>query len=127
MVPGIAQSRPFDELHPLPPGATWDTLYRVFHEHRFVDDGDVAETFSDFVVHRLATRWSTTPALAELVAKDSAFGAFVVKHVDATADSDELRRVIIHSSAACPRPARSLCAAINAAATNAAAQGAQPN
>jgi len=42
IVIGAAQARPFDPLSPLPSGATWDTLYRVFHEHQFVDDGVVA-------------------------------------------------------------------------------------
>src|SRR5258708_27746113 len=102
VVASTAQSPLSDSLSPLPPGATWDTLSRVFHAHQFVDDGDEAEAFSDFVVHRLATRWSTVRALAQLIAADSAFGVFVIKHIDATTDEAELRRVLSRSSTSCP-------------------------
>src|SRR5258708_159055 len=114
VVASTAQSPLSDSLSPLPPGATWDTLYRVFHAHHFV-------------VHRLATRWSTVSALAQLIAADSAFGVFVIKHVDATTDEAELRRVLSRSSTSCPPHARALCVAIHTAAGNAVAQTAQPN
>ena len=126
IVIGAAQARPFDPLSPLPSGATWDTLYRVFHEHQFVDDGVVAEAFSDFVVHQLATRWSSVTVLARLITTDSAFGVLVIKHIDATTDEAELRRVQDRSTASCPPRTRSLCGAIHVAARQAAAQAAQP-
>jgi len=112
---------------PLPPNATWDTLRRVFHDPNTVDDGSAAETFSDFVVHRLATRWSTVRSLASLVARDSAFGTFVIKHVDATTDTTELRRVLDHATQSCPPAAKSLCSALQTAARRAIAEAAQPN
>ena len=120
VVAGGAQSAPSD-VKPLPAAANWDALYQVFHQHRFVDDGAVAEGFSDFIVHRLATRWSTLPSLARLTAKDSAFTAFIIRHIDATTDLDELR-VLERQSANCPARVRSLCSSIHAAARQAVDQ-----
>ena len=120
VVAGAAQSAPSD-VNPLPPGANWDTLYQVFYRHRFADDGAVAEAFSDFVVHRLATRWSTLPSLARLAANDSAFSAFIIRHIDATADLDELR-VLVRRTSNCPARVRSLCSSIHAAAREAVDQ-----
>src|SRR5260370_38150659 len=89
-VAAAAQTRGPDD--PLPPKATWDTLRWAFHAPNTVDDGSAAETFSDFVVHRVATRWSTVRSLARLVARDSAFGTFGIKHVERTTAPTELRQ-----------------------------------
>jgi len=124
-----AQGRGTTELSPLPPHATWDTLYHLYRHPGpdFVDDGSTAEALSQFVVHRLATRWSTVRSLATLVAADSAFGAFVLKHVDATTEVSELHRIVRYASSSCPPSGSSLCRALGAAARDAIAQAAQPN
>ena len=124
-----AQGQGTSELAPLPPGATWSTLYHLYShpDSDFVDDGATAEALSDFVVHRLATHWSTIASLATLVAKDSAFGAFVLGHVDATTDMSELHRIVRYAGSSCPRSARSFCLTLRAAAGKAIAQAAQPN
>ena len=124
-----AQGQGATELFPLPPNATWHTLYNLYRHPNsaFVDDGATAEALSDFVVHRLATRWSTIRSLATLVVKDSAFGAFIVKHVDATTEVSELHRIVRYASSSCPLSARALCLALRTAAGNAVAQAAQPN
>ena len=81
----------------------WKDLHRVYPALRPWDDGYVAEGISDFVVHRLATRWDSFPELATIARADTLFGSWVVNHIDATTDWDELAGIIRHASTAGPR------------------------
>ncbi len=81
----------------------WHDLYRAFLELRESDDGDVAERISEFVVHRLATRWESFPELATIARVDTAFGSWVVGHIDATTGEDDLACLVRHASARGPR------------------------
>jgi hypothetical protein len=38
---------------------SWGELRQVYHRYPHSDDGIVAEIYSDFVVHTLATKWHT--------------------------------------------------------------------
>jgi hypothetical protein len=77
------------------------------------------------VVHKLATAWSTLPALAKLVRADSAFGAFVTEHINASTDQDEVRALVRLATTRCPLGSRVLCSRIRDAAQEAV--NAQPN
>ena len=76
---------------------TWQELHRTFAVLRPCDDGVIGEGISDFVVHHLATHWNTFPELATLAQADTAFGSWVVGHIDATTDWDETALIVRHS------------------------------
>lgn len=75
----------------------WDDLHRTFPALLPRDDGYVADGISDFIVQRLAKHWSTFPHLAAFAEADTAFGSWVVSHIDATTDWDDLARIERHA------------------------------
>ncbi len=75
----------------------WDDLQRAYAVLLPYDDGHIAEGISDFVVQRLAKRWRTFPELAAMAEADTAFGSWVVLHIDATTDWDDLARIERHA------------------------------
>ena len=82
------------------------------------DNGGVAEGFGDRVVHLLATRWRSLYELDEMMIKDDAFRKFVLRHIYATAYTDELRAIAQHSQS-CLKKDRPLCKQLNRAALEA--------
>ncbi|MBF5041599.1 hypothetical protein FGE12_04310 [Aggregicoccus sp. 17bor-14] len=84
------------------------------------DDGALAEGYSELVTSTLAQRWSQVAELARLARTDRAFLAFVLRHVDASASEDDLRRVAENARTACPKGvSRALCADLERAAARA--------
>ena len=74
---------------------------------------------ADAIVKLLAHRWQDLPRLASHVSKDGRFHDFVLKHIDATADDDELKTTSKHAQLDCPKGLKSLCGEIKAAADSA--------
>jgi hypothetical protein len=100
---------------------SWADLYAAFKQFRACDDGAIAEGWSDFTARSLAKKWGTLSDLQQLVAKDGAFHRFVIKHIDSTADNEDLRLALANALEHCPRRARGLCNEIAAAARQALA------
>ncbi len=125
-VAAAAQGLPCSTLAPLARSASWQALHQIYVKQP-CDDGAIAEAFSDFVVHKLASAWASLSSLASIVRGDSGFGTFVIRHIDATADDNELRTVARLASTRCPRGSQMLCRRIGAAASRAASEAAQPN
>ncbi len=94
---------------------TWKELHAL-HRKYPMDDGAVAEEYSDFVVETLAKRWSTLPELMAIAKRDPAFEKFVLSHIDETADEDDLKAVVRNASRHCPAGDRKLCEKIAATA-----------
>ena len=86
----------------------WDTMYDTFHRFSPCDDGGVAEGFSDSVAYLLASRWEELHELEYFAEANRAFRAFVLKHIDATASEENLRRILGHTKE-CPGYARPIC------------------
>jgi hypothetical protein len=99
---------------------TWSQLHQAFNRSSF-DDGIVAEIYSEFVVHTLATKWSTIEKLQSIVAADPAFKRFVLEHIDQTTDRSDLRAVLRHAKQPGSRRTHHLRLAIAAAARRALA------
>jgi hypothetical protein len=97
---------------------TWDALYDAFHRFGHCDDGAIAEGFSDSVVRLLASRWQDLHEFEQLSVPDRRFRAFVLRHIDSTANERDLRRIVAQSSA-CPSHARPVCRDIDKAARDA--------
>lgn len=91
---------------------TWFDLRMWFEQFPKCDDGYLAEGVSEYVTSSLANRWSELPKLASQIKKNPPFQHFVFVHIDATADSDNLRLIVENATERCPRRAGSLCKAI---------------
>ena len=93
---------------------TWNALYSEFKRLGHCDDGAMAENFSDNVVRLLAHNWKQIADLQKLVSSDWTFRRFVLKHVDATTDSEDLKTVLLNSREHCPAGAKQLCQSLEA-------------
>jgi hypothetical protein len=98
---------------------TWKDLYRLFKTYRGCDDGVFAEGYSDFVAQSLAKHWDRFPELVSLVTNDSVFRDFILRHIDATADQDDITSLLKNVRAQCPSGSTSLCKEIEKAALSA--------
>jgi len=98
---------------------SWADLKRSFKRLPGCDDGVLAEGYSDFVARTLAHRWNRLADLATLTSDDPAFQAFVLKHIDASADSADLQQLELNAKARCPSRHERLCASIHEAAVKA--------
>lgn len=101
---------------------SWPALRAHQQAWGHCDDGELAEGYSDAVVHLLAQSKAPWPELQQQVRRSPSFAAWVLKHVDASASSDELRQ-IMQNTAACTRreAANALCAHVRRAAQAAVA------
>ena len=99
----------------------WGDLHRSFKKFqgRGCDDGAFAEGYSDFVVRTLAHQWKTFGEMRSLVDSDVEFKKFVLGHIDATTDQEDIKRIRANADRKCPRDASALCAAIGHAAQDA--------
>ena len=120
----------FGEVDAAPPGAScskeetinaeaaasdardWDALYDAFHRFSHCEDRAVAAGFTHSVVWMLASRWDDLHDLEHLAEANRRFRAFVLRHIDATADEVDLRRIIARTTK-CPGHARPLCREID--------------
>jgi hypothetical protein len=86
---GYAQQRPCPTL--LLTIRTWDALYKSYSSHPTCDDGIVGENYSESVARILVDNWNTLPRLASIARENGDFRRFVLKHVDATLDMNDLK------------------------------------
>ncbi len=111
---GIRAEEAVDHLN------SWSDIHAAFV--RFApqcDDGGIAEGYSDRVVHLLATKWESLSELEVMTRKDVAFKRFVLSHIDATADTDELRAIARQSMADCTKQNQRFCKQLGYAASEA--------
>ncbi len=117
---GMTAEGAVDSLH------TWAEIHAAFARYApQCDDGGVAEGFSDRIVHLLASNWDALPELDKLARTDPGFGRFVLRHIDATADTDELRAITKNAESQCPSGHKRLCAETDVAALAAIAEEAK--
>ena len=86
----------------------WEGMYEAFQTYRTCDDGSIGAGFSDGVVRILANRWESLPQLQDLVEKDDAFRTFVFRHINATTDPRDLKRILLNLTD-CPDGYQPLC------------------
>jgi len=89
---------------------SWRALYRSYQQYQQCDDGAISEGYSESVARILVDHWSSLPRLADLAKKDPGFQQFVLKHVDATDDIDDLNRVKKNAETQCPPGLKAICA-----------------
>lgn len=100
----------------------WTALHALYPDLRPCDDGDVAEMVSDFVVSTFAHSWALLPQLARYEKSDAAFVGWVLKHVDATTDEDELNSIVRQAQAGGPPKLAPLRRRVEKAARHAIAE-----
>ena len=95
----------------------WKQIYGAFERFAHCDDGAIAEGFTESIVHLLATHWETLPQVAPFERKNASFRNFILRHIDDTADTEELKRVAYLARTQCPKGHGVLCSVISQAAT----------
>jgi len=88
---------------------TWNALYKSYSLYRQCDDGAIAEGYSESVARILVDHWKTLPELDLLTKKDAGFRHFVLLHVDATLNTDDVAIVRRRAKRECPSGLDSLC------------------
>jgi hypothetical protein len=61
------------------------------------------------VARILADHWNTLPRFVHLVGKDAAFQAFVIRHLDATLNTDDVEKIKQDAITHCPTGLRPTC------------------
>jgi hypothetical protein len=105
---------------------TWDALYKSYRSYRACDDGAIAEGYSESVVRILADHWNTLPQLDMLGKRDAKFRRFVIRHVDATLNTDDVVLVKREAKTACPAGLSNLCIDLAKQADSALKDAASP-
>jgi hypothetical protein len=95
---------------------TWDKLYQSYLRYSGCDDGSIWEGYSDSVVQLLAHHWEVLSQALVLFAADAGFYKFVLKHVDPTTKTEDLKMIHVHASHSCPIGGEEYCVQIGKAA-----------
>lgn len=90
---------------------SWSEVYVWFKRYRNCDDGAIAEGFTESITALLARQWSALPQFAARADKDAQFRSFVLKHIDESADADNLRLIEENAKSKCPSKYTRLCGA----------------
>ena len=99
---------------------TWQALH--VSSQKFsprCDDGFIAEGYTEAVAVLLSSNWTSVRKLAVIIKRDPKFQAFVLRHIDASADPGNLKRIQTNASTRCPRKHENLCTAIHSTTTEA--------
>lgn len=88
---------------------SWDALYNSYKTFGRCDDGALGEGYSESVARILADHWNTLPRFVQLAAKHAAFRAFVIRHLDATLNMDDVVKIKNDAQTHCPSGLRTTC------------------
>lgn len=102
---------------------TWDALYGSYKSYRQCDDGAIGEGFSESVARILVDHWTSLPDLARVGDKDDEFLRFVLKHVDATLNMDDVQKIKSNAQTECPAGLLKICGQLIKQTDSALSQG----
>jgi hypothetical protein len=95
----------------------WDAFYKSYTEYfkpfPECDDGAYAEVNSVATVYLLAKEWYRLGRFYEIHKTDRGFWIFVLRHIDATVELNDLSMIVENSMKKCPKGRRQFCDAIN--------------
>jgi hypothetical protein len=106
MAPELAIRRALDESDRL---RNWDALYNSYKEFKDCDDGAIGEGYGESVARILADYWNTLPRFTQLAAKHGAFREFLIKHLDATLNMDDVVKIKHEAQTQCPFGLQKTC------------------
>jgi hypothetical protein len=95
---------------------TWNALHQSYKRYAACDDGAIAEGYSESVGSILSNHWETLPRLASLSNSDHSFKKFVLRHLDATLDTAQLKKIRVSAIHHCAAEQQPLCEQIKNAA-----------
>ena len=75
----------------------------------------MAEGFSEAVVSQLAHRWHALADFGRKSKGDAAFRSFVLRHIDASVDENDLKLLLSNAKSRCPKDLSALCSEIQLA------------
>jgi hypothetical protein len=98
----------------LPSLTYWSRIYASFKTNvPGCDDGIFGEGYTEAVAKMLSEKWQLLAELKVLADKDPRFRLFVLKHIDASADPDDLKRIYINATQSCEKENSELCTAFD--------------
>ena len=104
----------------LPSLTSWSRIYASFKMNvPGCDDGIFGEGYTESVAKMLSEKWQFLSELKALTDKDTLFRLFVLKHIDASADPDDLKRIYKNATQSCKKEYSELCMAIASASQKA--------
>lgn len=80
------------------------------------EDGSIAEGNSDTMARLLVDKWPEIAKLQSLINRDSGFEKYIMRHIDATLETDDLNQIITLSSESCLADSQAVCNKLIAAA-----------
>jgi hypothetical protein len=99
--------------HEYPSLKSWFNIYTSYKSYTpQCDVGFWAEGYTHAVVEMLSAHWKKLDDFERLARQDAAFRLFVLRHVDASADPDDLHKVLTNATRRCPREHRALCKSV---------------
>jgi hypothetical protein len=72
---------------------TWEVLYKSYGLYARCNNVDAEDGYSESVARILVDYWQTLPGLSHLGEKDRRFWDFVLGHVDATLNMDDVGKI----------------------------------
>jgi hypothetical protein len=89
--------------------SSWDRIYQWYATYHQCDDGGIAEGVSEGVTRNMVDRWQALPQMAQFAGKTPNFRRFVLKHIDATLNPDDLKKIGDNATSRCPAGLLALC------------------
>ena len=89
---------------------SWKKVDAARMQFGHCDDGSIAEGNSEAVARLLVDQWNTLPALAGLIKTHPALKRFVLRHIDSTLNTDDLKKIEALASSSCQKDLLELCA-----------------
>ena len=104
---------------------TWTALHTLFSKFGDCDDGAISEGFSEDVAQLFLKQWTHLETLNHLIASDRPFRNFVLRHIDASLDEDELNGIAENAKSRCPTWGTQLCHSVESKAQSSLAEFSQ--
>jgi hypothetical protein len=91
---------------------SWQNIYDSYRKYQQCDDGAIAEGYSDSIAGLMANNWDTLKDLKTFAETDKEFLKFVLRHIDASVDPDNVKKVSNNASQHCAADFSELCSLI---------------
>jgi hypothetical protein len=95
-------------------------VYRTYE--RCDENAFFSQAFSTAVIKTLIKKWDSISELQKFAGADSTFLDFVLMHIDATAEYEDIKQILASTSKNSPKKCEKLCARLHARTARAAAQ-----
>ena len=91
---------------------SWQNIYDSYKKYQQCDDGAIAEGYSDSITGLMANNWDALKDLKMFTETDKEFLKFILRHIDASVDPDDVKKVSDNASQHCAANFSELCSLI---------------